>query len=243
LKKLNNKRKLLVFFTIILTFSLIVVGEWYRYKKEHNFPKQSFYYDVTYKKLYPVSKALVKLNFYKPDFADLCIMYRGSVDFEYLKWTAENSKMDVLFVPIKKGSTKEEIGWFLDKGADINSYIPFVRPPIFDVGIICALYSRDAFVERLILYEVINFEQYNLIPFLLERGADPTMKTVVPERFLQSDYYLSVEESYKSYYHYGKYYNKTPRECLEIKEKALNQPGKFNEYRDILKEYEQRFSK
>lgn len=210
-------------YIIILTVIIAIVAVGAAFVK-HN--SREYYYYLADHKSYFWANTLIELGFYKADFRDVDEFY-GKVDFKYIKRMISRSKIKLGFIPIHSETTTEEIEFFLKKGADINDYSYF----IWWRGFACILRYMDA--EYPILYSAIYYERYDLIPFLLEKGADPL--AIVDIKWYDESY-DNIQSKIDSLL-------LTPRQLLENKEKKDKTPGKFAYEIEILKRYEDKYKK
>jgi len=218
---------------IILIISAVIVGGFVlvsTLKARSPYP----YYYLTDHKQYFLANMLVQTGIFKPDFYDLCDFY-GEIDFKYIKAMVNKTNMELAFVPLISTSMEEEIAYFLSKGADINAYYVSASRRLS--------LTTTAHIMRTefpIIYMAIQLERYDLIPFLLDRGANPFLKVKIygnGNYDINDSYWLACVQ------YDLRIFSCTPREFLEQEEKSIGMPGKFSREIKLLKEYEIKYDK
>jgi len=227
-----KKKKILIALYSCLFVIALALGATYYYATHSSY---HFYFKTVEKRMYPLSRLLISTKLYDNSYSEFEDVYRlchMNADFNYIKLVVQKQHVKIMFIPISQFIKEEEIDWFLEQGATINdlSFSMYKYAPPNKVED-----DKYVWLRMPILSQAILSERHDLVPYLLEKGANPSLvinfsQGVCP---IHDDVIQYTEKEHKDILY------KTPREILEEKDKKT---GKFTKEIELLKEYEIKFT-
>ena len=171
-----KKKKILIALYSFLFVIAIVFGATYYYATHFSY---HFYFKTVEKRMYSLSRLLISTKLYDNSYFEFEDVYRlchMNANFNYIKWVVQKQHVKIMFIPISQFIKEEEINWFLEQGANINdlsfSIYKYASPNQVEN-------DKYVWLRMPILSQAILLERYDLIPYLLKKGANPNLMIAV----------------------------------------------------------------